>query len=301
MILLDYSQIAISNLFANIGYGHKEKNQLPDVNAMPGEPGSKTVVNEDLIRHMVLNSLRMYHMKFGEKYGPMVVCADNRHYWRKDVFPYYKAGRKKTRDNSGLDWHMIFDSLNKIREEIAEFTPYRVLNVNLAEADDLIGIIAKKEHTTERVLVLSGDKDFVQLQKYKNIDQFAPIQKKFITTGNAVETLREHIMIGDAGDGIPNFKSADNSLADGIRQTSIAKKDLARWVKESKPENFCDIKMLTGYRRNQQLIDLDFIPKDLQKAIVDAWETPHKESRKNLLNYFIKFKLSLLLDHIGEF
>jgi 5'-3' exonuclease len=300
-ILIDFSQIAISNLFANIGYGHKASQELPDVSATPGTPGTKTIINEDLIRHMVLNSLRMYHMKFGEKYGPLVVCADNRHYWRKDIFPYYKASRKKTRDNSGLDWHLIFDSLNKIRDEIAAFTPYRVINVNLAEADDLIGVIAKKEHTAEKILILSGDHDFQQLQKYKNIEQYAPIQKKFMTTENPIEFLREHIMVGDAGDGIPNFKSPDNTFVAGLRQTSISKKDLARWIKEPKPENFCDIKMLSGYKRNQQLIDLDFIPKDLQKTIVELWETPYKESRKNLLNYFIKFKLSLLLDHIGEF
>ena len=274
---------------------------IPDVNATPGIPGSKTVVNEDLIRHMVLNSIRGYKVKFGEKYGPVVVCTDNKLYWRKDVFQYYKASRKKTRDKSGLDWHMIFDSLNKIRDEISEFTPYRVINIPFTEADDLIGIIAKKEHTAEKILVLSGDKDFVQLQKYKNVDQYAPIQKKFITTENAIETLREHIMLGDIGDGIPNFKSPDRTFVDGLRQTSISRKDLARWVKESKPENFCDIKMLSGYKRNQMLIDLEYIPKDIQRDIVAEWEKPYKESRKNLLNYFIKFKLSMLLDHIGEF
>ena len=122
-ILIDFSQIAISNLFANIGYGHKASQELPDVSATPGTPGAKTIINEDLIRHMVLNSLRMYHMKFGEKYGNLIICCDSNHYWRKDVFPYYKSNRKKNRDNSGLDWNLIFNSLNKIRDEIDIFLP----------------------------------------------------------------------------------------------------------------------------------------------------------------------------------
>jgi hypothetical protein len=276
------------------------KNETSTLN-YPGIPGPSPEMNVDFLRHMVLNSLRYYRTKFGNKYGRLVICADNRHYWRKDVFEYYKAGRKKNRDKSPLDWNMIFDTLNKLREEISEYLPYQVLNVDGCEADDLIGVLAKKNHTAEKILVLSGDRDFIQLQKWPNIEQYAAIQKQFLNTDNPVEYLREHIMLGDSGDGIPNFKSADDIFVSGGRQTSIRKSDLARWVKESKPENFCDIGMLRGYRRNQTLIDLDFIPKEIQKAIVDAFDKPFTESRKKLFDYFVRFKLSNLMDHIQEF
>jgi hypothetical protein len=308
-ILIDLNQIMISNLFVNLGSKNYEpvKNvSLPDkkgitVSPTPGQPVAATEINEDLIRHMVLNSLRMYHMKFGEKYGSLIICCDNNHYWRKDVFPYYKAGRKKNRETSGLNWNVIFDSLNKLRDELDVYSPYRVINVPLAEADDLIGVIAKREHTAEKILILSGDKDFQQLQKYPNIEQFSPIQKHFIVPDNPIEQLREQIMVGDFGDGIPNFCSADDCLVKGIRQTPIAKKNLVRWVKESKPETFCDLKMLRGYKRNQNLIDLEYIPKELQNAIITEWEKPYTETRKHLWDYFVKFKLDKLAQHLGEF
>lgn len=313
MILVDLNQVMISNLFVIKPamkvepYTVNMTLELPDLKTetttknFPGVPGETPPINEDLMRHMVLNSLRSYKMKFGNKYGNLVICADNKTYWRKSVFEYYKANRKKNRESSGMDWHLIFESLNKLKEEISTYFPYRVIEINGAEADDVIGVIAKREHTAEKILIMSGDKDFAQLQKYPNVDQYAPIHKHFITTPNATETLREHIMLGDLGDGIPNFKSPGDTFVTGGRQTSIRRTDLARWVKESKPENFCDLKMLAGYKRNQQLIDLDFIPKNIQKQIVDKWEEPFVETRKHLWEYFVKFKLANLAEQIGEF
>jgi hypothetical protein len=290
MILVDFNQVAISNLFVNL----PSKYERP-----PGQ--EEQPMDEGLIRHMVLNSLRSYRTKFKNKYGELVICSDNRHYWRKDVFPYYKANRKKDRDKSTLDWPMVFETINKLREEITEHFPYRLLNIDGAEADDLIGVITKQEHMVENILVLSGDKDFVQLQKFKNVDQYAPIQKTFLSTDDPAVALRTHIMSGDPGDGIPNFKSDDDTFVAGKRQTGLGKDDLARWAKESKPENFCDNKMLRGYKRNQELIDLDRIPKEIRDAILDEWDKPHKASRKKLLNYFVQNKLVNLMDQLSEF
>lgn len=294
MILVDFNQVAISNLFV-LGFG---KTPL-DLYNYP--ENTAFGINEDSIRHMVLNSLRAYRTKFKNKYGELVICSDNRHYWRKDVFPYYKANRKKDREKSSIDWPMVFETINKLREEITEHFPYRLLNIDGAEADDLIGVIAKQEHMVENVLILSGDKDFVQLQKFKNIDQYAPIQKTFLATDDPVVALRKHIMSGDSGDGIPNFKSDDDTFVKGKRQTGIGKDDLARWAKESKPENFCDNKMLRGYKRNQELIELDRIPKHIQDAILAEWDKPHKANRKKLLNYFVQNKLVNLMDQLSEF
>jgi hypothetical protein len=304
MLLLDFSQIMISNIFVNIRSFHDKPVDinLPDLgNSSPGIPGNKTKIEEDLLRHMVLNSLRYYHTKFKEKYGQMVICCDSGHYWRKEIFPFYKANRKKTRDSSGLDWKIIFDSLNKIREEIKEYLPYKVLNIDGCEADDIIAVVAKREHTAEKVLILSCDKDFQNLQKYPNIEQYAPVQKKFIKCNNPIEFLREHIMIGDSGDGVPNFLSPDDCFVQNIRQTPIRKDKLSRWVKESKPENFCDIKMLRGYRRNERLISFDKIPQEIQESILTEWESPFTESRKHLFDYFVKYKLMQMMDRIQEF
>ena len=299
MILLDLSQICISNIFMNIK-NLKRVNEELEEHEFPGMPGTKMPLNEDLIRHMILNSIRMYRTKFKNKFGEIVICVDNRHYWRKEVFPQYKGDRRQKREDSVLDWNLIFDCINKIKVELREYFPYKVIEVTGAEADDITAVIAKREYKAEKILILSGDEDFLQLQKYPNVSQYAPVKKQFLISKNPIEDLRAHIMVaGD--DGIPNFRSADDSKVNHIRQITIRKDDLVRWIKESNPENFCDIKMLHGYKRNQQLIDFDFIPIEIQKKIIDEWEKPFEIDRKKLVPYFIKYQLVELMDKIQEF
>jgi hypothetical protein len=283
MIIVDLSQVMISNLMMQLG-NH-----------------TNTEVEEDLLRHMILNSIRSYNMKFKDEYGEMIIACDDRKFWRRDIFPYYKANRKKSREKSELNWTQIFDALHKIRDELKMFFPYRVVQVDGAEADDVIGaLVMKYGDTNEKILVLSGDKDFVQLQRYNNVKQYDPVQKKFRTTNDPDRFIKEHIMRGDTGDGIPNFLSSDNCLVVGERQKPVASKKLDVWVNQ-KPEEFCDERMLRGYRRNQQLVDLTFIPQNIQDDIIVEYEAQAGKDRKNLFNYFIEKKLKNLIESINEF
>ena len=283
MIIVDLSQVMISNLMMQLG-NH-----------------TNTEVEEDLLRHMILNSIRSYNMKFKDEYGEMVIACDDRKFWRRDIFPYYKANRKKSREKSELNWTQIFDALHKIRDELKAFFPYRVVQVDGAEADDVIGaLVMKYGDTHEKILVLSGDKDFVQLQRYNNVKQYDPVQKKFRTTNDPDRFIKEHIMRGDTGDGIPNFLSSDNCLVVGERQKPVASKKLDVWVNQN-PEEFCDERMLRGYRRNQQLVDLTFIPQNIQDDILVEYEAQAGKDRKNLFNYFIEKKLKNLIESINEF
>ena len=283
MIIVDLSQVMISNLMMQLG-NH-----------------TNTEVEEDLLRHMILNSIRSYNMKFKDEYGEMIIACDDRKFWRRDIFPYYKANRKKSREKSELNWTQIFDALHKIRDELKAFFPYRVVQVDGAEADDIIGaLVMKYGDTSEKILVLSGDKDFVQLQRYNNVKQFDPVQKKFRTTNDPDRFIKEHIMRGDIGDGIPNFLSSDNCLVVGERQKPVATKKLDVWVNQN-PEEFCDERMLRGYRRNQQLVDLTFIPQNIQDDIIVEYEAQAGTDRKNLFNYFIEKKLKNLIESINEF
>jgi hypothetical protein len=283
MIIVDLSQVMISNLMMQLG-NH-----------------TNTEVEEDLLRHMILNSIRSYNMKFKDEYGEMIIACDDRKFWRRDIFPYYKANRKKSREKSELNWTQIFDALHKIRDELKVFFPYRVVQVDGAEADDVIGaLVMKYGDTHEKILVLSGDKDFVQLQRYNNVKQYDPVQKKFRTTNDPDRFIKEHIMRGDTGDGIPNFLSSDNCLVVGERQKPVASKKLDVWVNQN-PEEFCDERMLRGYRRNQQLVDLTFIPQNIQDDILVEYEAQGGKDRKNLFNYFIEKKLKNLIESINEF
>jgi 5'-3' exonuclease, N-terminal resolvase-like domain/T4 RNase H, C terminal len=286
MILIDLNQVMISNLMM--------------------QPGIVNSVDENLIRHMVLNSLRSYNVKFKDEYGEIVVCSDDRKYWRKDMFPYYKASRKKDRAESPYDWNMIFETLNRVREELKECFPYRVVQVDKTEADDIIGTICHKfgvelmNATTEKILILSSDKDFMQLQKFANVEQYSPMAKKFLRSDNPSNFLREHIIKGDRGDGIPNILSQDDTFVQEIRQKPVSEKKLNSWLTQ-KPEDFCDERMLRNFKRNEPLIDLSKIPNDVQAQIMEAFETAPKNGRDKLFNYFIKNRMKQMMVHLGEF
>jgi hypothetical protein len=286
MILLDLNQVMISNLMVQI-------------------QGGKAEVQEDLVRHMVLNSIRLYRQKFKE-YGELIICCDDKNYWRKDVFPYYKAHRKSDREKSDIDWQKVFETLNKVREELKAYFPYKVIQIPRAEADDIIGTLTHRfgvflnNDTTEKILVLSGDKDFGQLQIYANVDQFSPVTKRWIRVNDARRFLKEHIMKGDRGDGIPNFLSNDSCIVAKERQKPLASKRMNAWV-DMEPSDFCNEEMLRNYMRNEQLVDLSLVPQNVKDQVNEVYDNYVLPERKGLLNYFIKNKLKLLTDCIGEF
>ena len=152
----------------------------------------------------------------------------------------------------------------------------------------------------EKSIIISSDKDFTQLQKYKNIKQYSPIQKKMLTVSDPYKYLKEHIIRGDKGDGIPNILSADNCIVEGVRQKPISKKKVELWMNE-KPEHFCKNGMAEKWERNRKLIDFDCIPTELATAIVNEFEKEKAPKQDQLLNYFISKRLKYLMEHIGDF
>lgn len=282
---MDYSQVMLSNIMVQLG-NH-----------------TNAQVDESMCRHMVLNSIRMYKTKFGAEYGKMVIACDSTNYWRRQLFPYYKANRKKSQAASELDWKAIFECLNKIRDEITEYFPYTTIRTDTAEADDVIATLCREYgNTNEKILILSGDKDFQQLQRFMNVKQYNPVMKKFVTCNDPDKFLKEHIIKGDSGDGIPNFLSDDNCLVTGVRQKPITQKKLDSWVNKN-PEEFCDsLTQLRNYKRNQQLIDLNMIPDVVYKQIIDSYTAQQdKKTNPNLMNYFISNRLKNLMENMNEF
>jgi hypothetical protein len=280
MILIDLNQVMISNMMAQMG-------------------GKGSDISEDLVRHMILNSIRGYNVKFKEEFGDIIICCDSRHYWRREVFPNYKSQRKQAREESSHDWDNIFTIFNKVRDELKEQMPYRVVDVYGAEADDIIAVLVKN-HPDEKMLILSGDKDFIQLQKYSNVKQYAPIQKKWVEGVDPKQYIKEHILKGDRGDSIPNFLSADDTFVNGIRQKPISKKKLSYWI-ASDPKGFCNEYQYRNFQRNMRLVDFDYIPKEVEDNIMTEFKSVQFLGRHNILNYFIKNKLKDLIGQIQEF
>jgi len=280
MILIDLNQVLLAGLMAQIS--------------------NRTVqLEEELIRHLILNIIRTHVKNFKEEYGEVVLCCDNRKYWRKEYFPFYKAGRKKSREKSNLDWQLIFTMLDKFKKELRESFPYKVIDVENAEADDIIGTLAPRHSVHGKVLIISSDGDFIQLQKYKNVKQYNPIQKKFIKSVNPVLELKEKIIKGDKGDGIPNILSPSDCFVRDLRQKPITKGVLEKLMTEDHSK--WDENSTIGFSRNQMLIDLNMIPSDLKEKIINTYEETKPATKQKMLSYFIEHKLKNLMDVIEEF
>ena len=254
--------------------------------------------DEKMVRHMILNSIRLYRTKYFQEYGEVILSWDSKHSWRRDYFPQYKASRRKGRQKSDLNWDSIFEFLNRIKSEFKENLPYKFIEVYGTEADDIIAVLCKN-FQDENIMIISGDKDFIQLQKYSNVKQWSPITKKYINGYNPHIYLKEHIFKGDTSDGVPNVLSPDNTFTDGLRQSPLGRKKIQTWLNIDIDDLQDEVKR--NYQRNNQLINLDNIPEDLEKEIMMDFCEAQCGDRSKLLNYFIKNKLRELTESIGEF
>ena len=266
-------------------------------------------VDDALIRHLVLNNLRYYRSKFTEEYGELVICCDSKHYWRRDYFPHYKANRKKDRASSGYDWNFIFESLNSVRDEIKTHFPYKVLEIYGAEADDIIATLVKSNDGDAPNLIVSSDKDFIQLHGY-NVKQYSPVSKKLLNGSDPVGYLREHIFKGDRSDGVPNVLSADDTFVAEKRQKPMRKTTLATLTEAMNTSDAIDLYNLAkcprdtwirNYQRNETLIDLNKIPNDIENEILNQFGNEEVGDRSKLFNYFVEKKLNNLIQSIGDF
>lgn len=284
MILLDLSQVMISNIMMQVG-------QHTDA------------IQPDLVRHMVINTIRSLKIKFGSDYGELIIACDDKKYWRRDYFPFYKANRKADREKSNIDWPALFDTLNQVKVELKENFPYRVIQVEGAEADDVIGTLVMKFgselNNEDKILILSGDKDFVQLQQWGNVTQYDPIRKKDIDCNDPEKFIKHLVLSGDRGDGIPNVLSVDNCLVEGIRQKPLREAKIEEILSTEWEDLPSEIRR--NWSRNMTLIDLTFIPEKLKQEILAEYEAQANKPRDKMFNYFIQHKMKLLMESIGDF
>ena len=298
MIILDYSQIALSNI-------------MPFQDDLKKSSESEV---KNLIRHTILATIKSYAKKYGKEYGQVIIACDGQNYWRKSIFPYYKAMRKVNREKSDLNWTLIFDTLSELRQDLIENFPYKVLNIDTAEADDIIACLTNWSQTNmlvqeglfqspQKILIVSSDKDFIQLQRNDNVRQWSPIQKKFVEASKKEvhEYTITHIVKGDSGDGIPNILSSDDVFVSGERQKPFSSKRLPEFF-EKGIEACKNDSEKRNYQRNQELVNFDSIPESLYKMIIYTYEnTKPKGDKNSIMNYLIKNQCRLLLDEIEDF
>ena len=255
MILVDANQIAISHLMVR----QKIENGI----------------HIESVRKSIIRVLARIHRRFKEDYGDLVLCYDDKNYWRREIFPFYKKNRKQEREKSKYNWDEVFSVLNTIRDEIKTYFPYQVIQVESAEADDVIASLVHetaKKSNQERTLILSADKDFIQLHKYNFVTQYDPIKNKWITHDNPVQFLQEHIIKGDRSDGIPNILTCDDAIVTGKTQKKMSKEKITS-LASMNPQDFTNFIRLRNWKRNSQLIDLEQIPEEVVNKILVTYET----------------------------
>ena len=285
MIILDFNAISIASIIVQ-----------------------KVSMDENLIRHMILNSIRMYRTKFKKEYGEIVLATDARS-WRKNYYPEYKANRKINREKSDMDWNEAFRIITMIREEIKENFPYKVVHIEGCEADDIIGTLVENTYefgNYENVLIVSSDKDFVQLQKYDNVKQFSPLKKNFIIENNPKLFLVEHILKGDAGDGVPNVLSDDDVFVnENKRQKPLSKKKMHEIINDISHEDehtACHASWYRNYSRNKKLIDLAETPNDIKNEIINNFTEQETQQKKGkVFPYLIAKNCTQLIESLQEF
>ena len=277
MILLDFSQTMIGSFMA-MGKG-------------------SIVVEEDLLRHTVLNSIRQYTHQFRHvDHGGFVICCDSPKNWRKESFPEYKANRKKRRETDSTDWTSLFEFLHQMIADLREYFPYKVMRVERAEADDIIAVLTQEEMKNPTTII-SSDKDFIQLQKYEGVQQWSPLTKSFVK-GNPEESLWEKLIKGDVGDGVPNILSSDDTLVtEGKRQRPVSKKKMELWKTDRSDWNE---DMKRNFNRNEMMVDLEKTPESIRINIINQFREqvpPHGR----LMEYFTEKRLKNLMEHLDEF
>ena len=288
MILIDYTQVVLGSIIVSLNRGEDH--------------------DDKLVRHITLNNLRYYRNRFKEEYGELVICTDDKHYWRRDYFPNYKANRKKDRESSPYDWNEIFSAVNMIRDELDIYFPYKVLHIDGAEADDIIAVVLLNR-AEDKNIIISSDKDFIQLHR-ESISQYSPVTKKVLNGENPQAYLKEHIIKGDRSDGVPNVLSSDDTFISEKRQKPIRKTTIVTLLEamnEYDPETLYQIAKcnkdtwVRNWQRNETLIDLTKIPEEIVENILYEFDGQVEGYRNNLLNYFIDNKLNSLIKEIQEF
>ena len=278
MILVDLSQLLVASTFVSMKKGETE-------------------VDIKRLRHLVLNSLSKYRRQYVNEFGELVICCDGSLSWRKDVFPNNKMGRRTGREESPLDWNQIFGCFEQLKKELRETFPYKVLQINRAEADDIIGtLVMERKFSSPKTMIISSDKDFIQLQRYHDVFQYSPVAKKLLNGVDPEEYLREHILRGDKSDGIPNVLSDDDCIVSGIRQVPMTKKLIKSWKHIPMPEEHKE-----RFERNTTLVDLRYTPYDLQKKILEQFDAKELGSRDKIPAYFTEHGLETLTKKIGDF
>lgn len=303
-ILVDLSQIVMSGVITQLA----DDLERPNVEA------------DSLIKHMVYTMLLGLKQKFGKEYGEMILCADSNKYWRREYFQWYKGHRKHAKEKAKIDWKVVYAALDALIVDLSEYFPYKVIEVENCEADDIIACLTHYYQENEldegglfggspkRIMICSSDGDFIQLQKYSNVAQWNNQHKKMVSSSNPKRDLLEKIASGDSGDNIPNVIT--ENVWSQHRAENLEVKLRATPMKSARLEEFSELgekacktdEERANYARNDMLINFDNIPSHVYDSIINTYATYKKKGNTTkLMSYFTKNRMKVLFGDVASF
>ena len=299
-ILIDLSQVVLGACYA-----FKD-----DLSTHKTQEDRNQAIN--LVRHVILSQLKYYNTKYKQQYGKLIVCCDGRNYWRKKIFPLYKANRKGMRSKIDLDWNLIFDTINKTIDDLHENFLFPVIRVDYAESDDIIATLTKyfQDHevvegpmfdSKQEILIVSSDKDFVQLHVYDNVKQISPVTKRFVSDPDPALYLQKKVLGGDKGDNIANVLSDDDVFNNPEKKSAKMTQKRVTALLETGYDNCQDERIKKNWYRNKVLIDFAYIPEKISNRIIETYQQPIQGSKQKIFDYLIKHQCNLLLNDINAY
>lgn len=292
LILVDMSQVSISTIMATF----KPKELTDFDESIP------------LIRHLMFSVLLEKIDKFRKDKvnHKVVLCYDNsgpKGYWRRDVYPAYKANRSKSRQDSDYNFEIIYKAMDTVKAELVQYFPFISLNVPRMEADDLIAVLTKRfAPLGSEVYILSSDGDFTQLHDLGNVKQWSAVQKKWVQpkNGTAYRDLLHKCIKGDKKDNVAPMKCLPDHYTndESGKAPMVRAAELEGWLSDPStiPEEYLD-----RFNQNMSVLDLKNIPSEHEQLINSTFDSTIPSDGKKLYSFMVKNRLSKLIEKIQRF
>ena len=288
MILVDFSGILFQNVFAAATSAN------PEV-----DPVTNKFIASDFMpaaKAFILGFLFDLQSQYSTVKGDVVICLDDstKQNWRKTILPTYKSARKSNREESQIPFDEVFRQIDELLLQLKENSPWRVISVPGAEADDIILSLARHYSYSEPVMIVSSDKDMIQAQKHPNVTQYSPTLKRFVTPeskgGDMGFWLTEHLMLGDSVDEIPKVTDKTKFSEPFLKHLkamniSVSEEQYAELPESERERIESSFNVLDRYNRKDIWKNPRFGPKAVQKLIdnneVESFLDSNPMYRKN--------------------
>lgn len=295
--------VDVSNLLFRVASVQKATNE----HARGATP--ETLVG--LCMHISLLSIARWYAKFKPDF--VVFAFEGGTNWRKQYTKEHDLRRqyKATRVVDPEMWH-FYELIDSFKETMGKHTSICCISVPGMEADDVIGAYCQLTHeTTEKVTILSGDRDFTQLLKMPHVKLVEPDKGKYRNTPDDKEYQPDidywlflKCVRGDSGDNVPSAypkvreTKIKEAFADPFKRVNFMNE---RWVDEHGVEH----RVGDLFEHNRVLMDLEAQPDDLRcellEGVVAQVGSISSYSHFHFLKFLGKYKLEEVAKGMHKF